>query len=55
MSQGRKAYVVPDRLAYASRYRATLLRAVVSRSLLTSGSRSCPLRPTSLRWLLPNS
>jgi hypothetical protein len=33
----------------ASRYRATLVRAVVSRSLLTSGSRSCPLRPRPMR------
>ena len=47
--------VVPGRLAYASRYRATLVRAVVSRSLLTSWSRSCPLRSKFLQWLPPNS
>ena len=44
MTNGRNAYVVPCRLAYASRYSATLVRAVVSRSLLTSESHSCPLR-----------
>ena len=47
----RQKGICGARLAYASRYRSTLVRAVVSRSLLTSGSRSCSLRPTSAKWL----
>ena len=37
----QKGILVPCQLAYASRYRATLVRAVVSRSLLTFAAARC--------------
>ena len=45
MTHGRKAYAVPGRWAYASRYRATLVRAVTQWSQGTASRFSNKAHP----------